>query len=121
MTPHAEAEVRRLLTRFAIERVAAGWSVWDLGKASRVNRSSIDRAESGAVIPDLATLVDMAQPLGLRLDWVPEHLQPLLGLDEIEVASLVRGAGEGWRHAETGSTHEEALTRALRKLGRLTE
>lgn len=113
MTPRAESEVRRLVTRFAIERVAAGWSTWDLGRASRVYRSNIDRAESGETIPTLPVLIDMAEPLGLRLDWVPAHLQPFLALDEFETRALITAA--------QGSSPELALTSALRKLGQIEE
>lgn len=121
MTPRAESEVRRLVTRFAIERIAAGWSTWDLGRASRVYRSNIDRAESGETIPTLPVLIDMAEPLGLRLDWVPAHLQPLLALDEFETRALIAAAVKGWQHMTWGPSPESALVKALTKLGQFKE
>jgi transcriptional regulator with XRE-family HTH domain len=121
--PHIEAEVRRLITRFSIERVAAGWSVWDLSRETGVHPANIHRTEGGETIPTLPVLVALAEPLGLRLDWVPPHLRPLLELDEVEVKALHAAAAVGWNRLERepfAGTGRTAL-RALRKLGQLRE
>lgn len=118
VSPQVQKDIDRLVSRFVIERMAAGWSTWDLQNASDTNRSVIERIERGDTIPTLVVLVRLAQVLGLRLDFVPEHLVPLLALDEFEVQALIVGATEGWRHA-TGWGVERHLTAALHKLGRL--
>lgn len=111
ITPEVEAEIRRIVTRFAIERVAAGWSVWDLAQESGVNRANINRFEAGATQPMLSTLVGLAQILELRLDVVPKHLQPLLALDEFDVAALINAAV-----MEAGTCPDPRLHTALDKI-----
>lgn len=120
VTPEVEAEIRRLVTRFAIERVAAGWSVWDLAQESGVHRANINRFETGETVPTLTTLVGLSRILGLRLDVVPKHLQPLLALDEFEVRALIAfamaAAGNAeWDNAFTPQ-QRDAMLSALRKL-----
>lgn len=121
ITPEVEAEIRRLVTRFAIERVAAGWSVWDLAKESGVSRSNIERFEAGATWPMLPTLVGLGRILGLRLDVVPAHLQPLLALDEFETRALIAfaTAADGNPEWDNGFTPQQrrSVRSALRKIG----
>lgn len=103
MSPEAEREVRRLVTRMSIERVAAGFTTWDLGKHCAVKRQNIDKVERGEVLPSLAFLVEVGLALGLRLDFLPAHLLPLLDLDEFQVQALLAGAAEGYRHVDPAS------------------
>lgn len=116
ITPEVEAEIRRIVTRFAIERVAAGWSVWDLAQESGVNRVNINRFEAGATVPTLTTLVGLSRIMGLRLDVVPTHLQPLLALGEFEVRALIDSAGAGCGYMDCGADPDPLLASALRKL-----
>lgn len=83
------AEVRRLLARLTVERMAAGWSVAALSQECGVHRSVIDRWESGTVTnPLLSVYAAMVKPLGLRLELVGERHLPLMGLDEFEIGAL---------------------------------
>lgn len=116
VTPWAQREVRRLIARFAIERQVAGWSVTALARETGMWPSNIARAEGGDVIPTLGVLLTMAEPMGLRLDWVPAHLRPLLDLDEFEVKALIEAAGSGCGYMDCGADLDPAVMSALRKI-----
>lgn len=113
LTPEVEADIRRLVVRFAVMRTAYGWSVNDLSKEAKMWRSNIDRFENGEVIPTLPTLLYLARIIGLHLEWVPEHLLPLLTLDEFELEALLGATVRAYE-----SEQDEALASALSKLGR---
>lgn len=113
LTPEVEADIRRLVVRFAVMRTAYGWSVNDLSKEAKMWRSNIDRFENGEVIPTLPTLLYLARIIGLHLEWVPEHLLPLLTLDEFELEALLGATVQAYE-----SEQDEALASALSKLGR---
>ncbi len=117
MTPEAEREVRRLVTRMSIERVAAGFTTWDLGKHCQVKRQNIDKVERGEVLPSLAFLAEVGLALGLRLDFLPAHLVPLLDLDEFQLQALIAGAVRGSHCTTPGSDLGRRLSSALETLG----
>lgn len=121
ITPQVEAEIRRLVVRYSIGRVAAGYNVTDLGRKVGMFRSNIDRVENGSVTPTLPVLIRLGQAVGLRLGWVPEWVEPVLELDEFEFASLISAAMEGWKVMETGGPQEDNLLAALTKLGKINK
>lgn len=95
VTPEARREINRLVSRFVVERTAAGYSIECLAKQAQAPSASvIRRVENGDTVPELPTLIRMGGAVGLRLDWVPEHLVPLLALDEFEVKALIDAAEE---------------------------
>lgn len=113
-------EINRLVARFAIERMAAGYSIECLEKEPDApNRTVIRRVENSEVVPELSTLIRMGQAVGLRLDWVPPHLQPLLALDEFEVKALIEAADMGLSEWNPGDKFEREAHSALAKLGRV--
>lgn len=117
--PDVRREINRLVTRFMVERDAAGWSNWHLGKAGGFNYTVLDKVCSGRTeAPTLGLLIRAGLPMNMRLDWVPEHLRPLLELDEFEVRALVDAAREQWG-GDASNQDPVALNRALWKLGRL--
>lgn len=115
-------EVRRILARFTLERMLAGWSVSALADESNVHRSVIDRWENGRVDnPLLSVLAALVQPLDLRIDLVAERHVPLLNLDEFEIEALVSAAMDGWKVRPCDHPQEDQLLSALAKLRKVNK
>lgn len=119
VSPSVRREVARLVRRFTVEKLAVGWNNSALARELGVWRTNIDRMERGDVIPTLPYLINLCEPLGLRLDFVPAHLQPLLELDEFEVQALLVAARSWSEGAPSKDEDPGALIRALRKLSQI--
>lgn len=117
---HARAEVQRLVTRFVMERMLAGWPIKALADKAGVGTPSIHRFENGQIQnPTLGTMAALVAPMELRVDFVGERHLPFMDLDEYELEALVNGALLGWDSMEPGHTGERQLRSALRKLGKI--
>lgn len=118
---HGQSGVNRLLTRLAVEFHANGWTIASLCREAGVHRSVLDRWLDGRVANPLVNpLVAFVEAMGMRVDIVAPHHQPLLHLDEFETAALVEAARAGWQELSFGQPGERHLRSALRKLGKLT-
>lgn len=96
-----------------IERMSAGWGIEELARVADMYPSSIRRAESGETMPTFAILVGAGLALGLRLEWVPQHLRPLLTLSEHEVRALQNASVLAYE----SEPQDSFLASALVKLG----
>lgn len=89
--PATEA-VRRIVGRIADTRKSLGWSMAEA--AARIGWKThrwraVELSQSPASTMPLAYLEWAADAVGLRLDAIPPHMDPLLTLDEMEVAWLI--------------------------------
>ena len=110
---HGHRGVNRLLSRLVVEYRAHGWTIAALSRASGVHRSVLDRWLDGRVSNPLVNpLVAFVEAMGMRLDIVAPHHQPLLELDEFEVQALIAAA----RAQSGGDPFPDSLPYGLRNL-----
>ena len=120
---HGHRGVNRLLSRLVVEYRAHGWTIAALSRASGVHRSVLDRWLDGRVSNPLVNpLVAFVEAMGMRLDIVAPHHQPLLALDEFETQAMIAAArahhsGEPMQELPYGGRN---LKTALTKLKNVT-